>query len=188
MRIIRIEGGVCQIEGANVMAAHTAPEQIKQVLERALTRLCPDWLRSSRDDLVQSAMLRILEKHGTGEGVRPINSSYLYKTAHSVLVDEIRRVQRRGETPIEQAPPTDDGRIASPYQMTVGQSLSVALRECIHRMARTRRIGVALYLQGHRVPEIARILGWRSKQADNSVYRGLADLRQCLKDKGFEPA
>lgn len=170
------------------MASHTAPEQVRQVLERAMAGLCPDWLQSSRDDLIQSAMLRILEKHGSGEGNRPLNSSYLYKTAHSVMIDEIRRVQRRGETPIDQSPAVEDDRTANPYQATVGQSLSKALRDCLSRLTRSRRLGVALYLQGHRVPEIARLLEWRGKQADNSVYRGLADVRQCLRDRGFEPA
>jgi RNA polymerase sigma-70 factor (ECF subfamily) len=170
------------------MASHTAPEQVRQVLERALTRLCPDWLQSSRDDLIQSAMLRILEKHGSNEGNRSLNSSYLYKTAHSVMIDEIRRVQRRSETPIEPASRIEDDKIANPYQTTVGQSIATALRDCLSKLTRSRRLGVALHLQGHRVPEIAHLLGWQAKQADNSVYRGLADLRQCLKDRGFEPA
>lgn len=170
------------------MATHTTPEQIRQVLDRALARLCPDWLQSSRDDLIQTAMLRILEKHGSGEGNRSVNSSYLYKTAHSVMIDEIRRVQRRGETALETAPNAEESDMENPYRATVGESISAALRICLARLARSRRLGVTLYLQGHRVPEVARLLGWRSKQADNSVYRGLSDLRRCLKERGFEPA
>lgn len=170
------------------MAANMGPEQMRQVLERALVRICPDWLQSSRDDLVQSAMLRLLERHLPAEGKPPLKASYLYKTAHSVLIDEIRRVQRRGETQIEQVQTIEDTRVANPYHTAVGQSLSTALRECLARLTRSRCLGVTLYLQGHRIPEIARLLGWRAKQADNSVYRGLADLRQCLKEKGFEPA
>jgi RNA polymerase sigma-70 factor, ECF subfamily len=46
---------------------------------------------------------------------------------------------------------------------------------------------VTLYLQGHTVPETARILGWDAKRAENLVYRGLADLRQCLMGKGHRP-
>jgi RNA polymerase sigma-70 factor (ECF subfamily) len=104
------------------------------------------------------------------------------------MIDEIRRIQRRGETSIDDTHAVEDERAADPYQESVGQSLASALRRCLARLTRSRRQGVVLYLQGHRVPEIANILGWRSKQADNSVYRGLADLRQCLQDRGFEPA
>jgi RNA polymerase sigma-70 factor (ECF subfamily) len=46
---------------------------------------------------------------------------------------------------------------------------------------------VTLYLQGHTVPETARVLDWPAKRADNLVYRGLADLRQCLLAKGLRP-
>jgi len=170
------------------MATDTGTEQLRRVLERAMARICPDWLQSSCDDLIQTAMLRILEKHALGEGNPTLNASYLYKTAHSVLVDEIRRVRRRGETPIEQSPVTEDRETADPYQVTIGHAFTDALRQCLARMTRARCLGVTLYLQGHRIPEIARLLEWRTKQADNSVYRGLADLRQCLTDKGFEPA
>lgn len=170
------------------MATDTGTEQLRQVLERAMARICPDWLQSSRDDLVQSAMLRILEKHESGEGNLSFKASYLYKTAHSVMIDEIRRVRRRSETPIEKSPAIEDRKTADPYEVTVGHSFTDALRDCLARLTQARCLGVTLYLQGHRIPEIARLLDWRAKQADNSVYRGLADLRQCLKDKGFEPA
>ena len=54
-------------------------------------------------------------------------------------------------------------------------------------MSKDRRLAVTLYLQGHTVPEAARILGWAAKRTENLVYRGLADLRQCLLGKGHTP-
>ena len=39
---------------------------------------------------------------------------------------------------------------------------------------------MTLHLQGFRVAEVATALGWTEKQAENLVYRGLADLRICL--------
>jgi RNA polymerase sigma-70 factor (ECF subfamily) len=46
---------------------------------------------------------------------------------------------------------------------------------------------VTLYLQGHSVPDAARILDWPAKRTENLVYRGLADLRACLSNKGLRP-
>jgi RNA polymerase sigma-70 factor (ECF subfamily) len=43
-----------------------------------------------------------------------------------------------------------------------------------------RRTAVTLHLQGFRTGEVAAALGWTEKQAENLVYRGLADLRACL--------
>lgn len=169
------------------MAEHEQVDQIRQVLQRAIVRICPDWLKSSRDDLVQNAMLKILENQKLVEGNPGIKSSYLYKTAHSVMIDEIRRVRRRAESALDDSELFEDSNCAGPYQSALGQKISIALRECLARMAESRCMGVTLHLQGHKIPDIARLLGWRTKQADNNVYRGLADLRRCLKEKGFEP-
>ena len=35
--------------------------------------------------------------------------------------------------------------------------------------------------------EAAGILDWSAKRVENLVYRGLADLRDCLAAKGFKP-
>ena len=48
-------------------------------------------------------------------------------------------------------------------------------------------MAVVLHLQGHSVPEAARLLNWGNKRTENLVYRGLADLRNCLALKGLEP-
>jgi DNA-directed RNA polymerase specialized sigma24 family protein len=51
----------------------------------------------------------------------------------------------------------------------------------------TRRTAVTLHLLGCPVPEVARRLGCGEKSADNRVYRGMNDLRQCLAAKGLAP-
>ena len=61
------------------------------------------------------------------------------------------------------------------------------IRGCLRRLAPDRRVAVVLHLQGHTVREVAEMLGWNAKRADNLVYRGLSDLRKCLTAKGIEP-
>jgi RNA polymerase sigma-70 factor (ECF subfamily) len=65
--------------------------------------------------------------------------------------------------------------------------LGSAVRECLLNAKRERRLAVTLYLQGHSIPDAARILDWDVKRTENLVYRGLADLRQCLLKKGHRP-
>ena len=55
------------------------------------------------------------------------------------------------------------------------------------RLVLPRRLAVTLHLQGHTVPEAGSLLGWNAKRAENLVYRGLADLRDCLAGKGVRP-
>jgi RNA polymerase sigma-70 factor (ECF subfamily) len=72
-----------------------------------------------------------------------------------------------------------------PERNCAGREIGEAIRDCLGRLVRPRRMAVTLDLQGHRVAEVARLLGWSAKKAENLVYRGLADLRGCLKAKGM---
>lgn len=160
---------------------------------RAVGRICPAWLASQRDDLVQAAIMRIMQivdkqPPPAAEGTTPFASSYLQKAAYSVLVDEIRRRTRRGETDLDDAP-AERVTVSQPNPEAVAAAREVGrgIQDCLARLTRDRRLAVTLYLQGHSVPEAARLLDWPAKRTENLVYRGLADLRECLLNKGLQP-
>jgi RNA polymerase sigma-70 factor, ECF subfamily len=168
-------------------------ETLKAALMRAVLRRCPAWLRNDAEDIAQVAITKVMAADRASEGERSLTSFYLYKVAHSALVDEIRRRARRREQPLDadgeeherhtpepaaRGNPEDDARF---------RQLGEAVRLCLGVMKRERRLAVVLYLQQHTVPEVARILGWAVKRTENLVYRGLADLRQCLLAKGHTP-
>ena len=67
------------------------------------------------------------------------------------------------------------------------REIGQGIRDCLARLKNERRMAVTLYLQGHSVPEASRILEWSTKRTENLVYRGLADLRECLLSKGLRP-
>ena len=166
---------------------------IRGDLVRSVTRICPSWLSSRAEDLVQVALMRVLEVHRRSEGNAQLSTSYLRKVAYSALVDEIRRWRRRKEVPLE----TEDGGIdpaaepasgiPDPEKRSEGWEMGQAIRDCLRRMVSPRRSAVFLHLQGHSVPEIGKLLGWDGKKADNLVYRGMNDLRECLGSKGVRP-
>lgn len=164
-------------------------EGMRQRLVRAVARICPRWLAAQADDIVQAALIRVMEILRTREGDRPLAASYLWKVAYSVTVDEIRRVRRRRELSLDDDAPetlaaTGD---SDPEQARRSGETTAALADCLQRLVEARRLAVTLHLQGHSVPELARLLGWAAKRADNLVYRGLADLRRCLLSKGVNP-
>jgi RNA polymerase sigma-70 factor (ECF subfamily) len=167
---------------------------LRQALARAVRRQCPQWLSDHAEDLVQAALIKVMTMPGASEGKRGLSSFYLYRVAHSALVDEIRRRQRRREVALEvddpqdqQGPTIEPKAAGNPEQDASLRELGSAIRECLLSMNGDRRLAVALYLQGHSVPDAARILGWGAKRTENLVYRGLADLRQCLLGKGHAP-
>ncbi|MEP6917387.1 MAG: RNA polymerase sigma factor [Acidobacteriota bacterium] len=164
---------------------------LRTALARAVRRQCPRWLSDHAEDLAHAALLKVMAAAGKSEGERSLSSFYLYRVAHSALVDEIRRRQRRREVSLE-ADESDEHRGAiaepraagSPEQDASLRELGAAVRGCLLELNHDRRLAVMLHLQGSSVPEAARILGWPAKRTENLVYRGLADLRQCLRAKG----
>ena len=172
--------------------AHLDYEALRHDVVRAVARLCPGWLSQRRDDLVQIAVMRVMriagQRAASGEVDEPLSTSYLYKVAYSVMVDEIRRLRRHPETGL------DDDAVApvavareNPERTAASKEIGRGIRECLALMKRERRLAATLHLQGHTVPEAARILDWAVKQTENLVYRGLADLRKCLLAKGIRP-
>lgn len=135
-------------------------------------------------------VMQIVEADAKAQGpARTLTSFYVYKAAHSALVDEIRRVRRRAEDSLE----SDDNVVAvtgahhNPERIAASHEIGRGIQDCLAQMNDQRRLAVTLYLQGHTVPEASRILDWSAKRTENLVYRGLADLRECLMLKGMRP-
>lgn len=173
---------------------HQGWDTLAAALARAVRRQCPSWLAADADDIAQQALSKVMQSDKVGEGKPPLTPFYLYRVAHSALVDEIRRRRRRREVSLDTG---EDGEghtsLREPAETTTPESaarlseLGAAIRACLAGLARDRRLAVTLHLQGHSVPDTARLLGWVAKRTENLVYRGLADLRQCLMAKGHRP-
>ncbi len=164
-------------------------EEIRTVLERAVASLCPGWMTDRRDDLVQLAMMKLLNQEKKGELNPNPKASYLWKVAHSVTVDEIRRVKRKRETPLVSAENGPDDRLEDERagQDRAMWDLGNAIRACLGTIESRRRRAVALHLLGHSLPETAEHSVMRYDQVRNLLYRGLKQLRFCLAGKGFTP-
>lgn len=165
-------------------------EELRGELVRAVRSLCPKWLSSRAEDLVQVALVKILELRRRNEQGRDLSSFYLKRVAYSAMVDEIRRLERRRESSLE----ADDGEplplpssSPGPARRQEGRELGEGIRGCLEGLLRPRRLAVTLYLQDVSVVDAAGLLGWDLKQTRNLVYRGLGDLRRCLQEKGFHP-
>ena len=148
-------------------------ERLRAVLLRAVERQCPAELAAHREDFVQLALLRLLDR-SRSEGTRPLRASYLWKVAYTVIIDEIRgfrRQQRHGEA-------LAGGEASAP-----GPDVRTEIHDCLQELQERRRAAVTLYLEGFGTTEVAQAMGWTPKQAENLIYRGVADLRDCLAGK-----
>ena len=161
---------------------------LRAALVRAVSRVCPPWLADRAEDIVQVALVRVVEIHRRREGNVELSTLYLRKAAYSAVVDEIRRRKRRREVPLEAELEVQQAtKGLDPERAAASRQAGRAVRKCLGRLVRPRRSAVTLHLVGYSVPEVSRLLGWSFKRAENLVYRGLADLRGCLKGMGVEP-
>jgi RNA polymerase sigma-70 factor (ECF subfamily) len=162
--------------------------EIRKRLSRAAKRVCPGWLVPHVEDIVQTALLRILDAaRRKGEGNPQLSSLYLEKAVFSAAVDEIRRLRRRQEQAMDEAslPEAGDSLLPDPQAAAESREIAEGIHDCLGRLLDARKVAVTLSLQGHSVPEIASLLRWTAKVAENQVYRGLAALRRCLAAKGL---
>lgn len=157
-------------------------------LDAAVRKVCPPSMSAHVDDIVQQAMMRVVRIRDRSEGSEPLGASYLWKVAYTTTIDQLRRMQSQAQLRdnLAHVGGSPSGPALSPEDAAAGQEIGVAIRECLGDLLDARRRAVVLHLQGHSVPEAGELLGWTRKRAENQVYRGLADLRRCLRNKGFE--
>lgn len=124
-------------------------------------------------DLTQEAFLRFVE-HAPAVGAAAIAQprSYLYRTAHNLAVDHIRRQQRERTdvVPPEQMADVDDAR-PSPERSMAGRSDVAAVRAALLELPeRTRQVFALTRIQGMTYAEAA----LRLQISDSSVQKHLA--------------
>jgi len=164
-------------------------EEVRRCLITAMRRVCPPAIADDAEDLVQRAMIKLMKSEVQSEENPGFSASYLWQVAYTAVIDEIRRRDRRRGVPLieNSAVAIPASSQPDPEREATSRSIGDAIRDCLLAMADSRRRAVTLHLVGHTVSEIACLLGQRSKQADNLVYRGMADLRRCLTGKGVTP-
>ncbi len=154
----------------------------------AVRRSCPPYLASQAEDIAQDVLVQLLRRLRRTEGNATFSSMYLLKAAHGITVDEIRRrSHRRERMGLEDEMQAQTDTAPDPEREAMGRSLGREIRRCLEGMIASRRVAVTLHLLGCAVPEIAVRLQCPLKSADNRVYRGMKDLRDCLTAKGMVP-
>lgn len=162
-------------------------KNLQNVLSRAVASVCPAWMAQRREDIVQNAVVRIVRKWNETEEPEALGASYLWRVAHSAVMDEIRHRRRHPEDTWEVPPEGPTAEEDSPERRSAAADLRRAIEAGLGRLSEDHRRAVALFLLGHSLKESAALLGWTTKRVDNQRYRGLAALRGFLAEQGYEP-
>jgi DNA-directed RNA polymerase specialized sigma24 family protein len=167
-------------------------EEIDRALE-ALTPVLVSELRalgcplSSADtqDLLQEIRLRIFKAlRDRGEKIKYLDA-YAKKVVLTVFLNEAEKLGRRRGL-IEAA-----GRLGAPIggpESSAGPSedlLEEEVAKAMAALAGTKRRAIELRFQGFTFAEIARLNGWSLRKTCGVCYRGLAELRARLAERGI---
>jgi RNA polymerase sigma-70 factor (ECF subfamily) len=123
-------------------------------------------------ELTQQAFLRFAEQGSSGAASVVHPRSYLYRTAHNLAVDHVRRQRRERTDPV----PVDDmegvaDERPSPERVAGGLSDVAAARDALLELPeRTRQVFALTRIEGLTYGEVAR----RLQISDSSVQKHLA--------------
>lgn len=158
-------------------------------LRSSVTLACPFWLAGHVEDIAQSAVVRVLEARRRGGETGDVPAINVTRLAYWTAMDEVRRwVRRRREVSTEEAfDVPDESLSANPERSAAAHEVGRALTDCLSRLGHARRVALTLHFQGHSFPDAGRLLGWTAKKVEHLVYRGLEDVRRCLRAKGLAP-
>jgi RNA polymerase sigma factor (sigma-70 family) len=138
------------------------------------------------DEILQDVRIRLWQAHSDSENLERLGASYLLKVVSSAVVDRLRR-QRRADTSLDAA--NNLSRVPEalqvlPPDVIERDALAARLEQALATLPANRRLLVQLHLEGYDREEMAGMTGWTEAKVRNLLYRGLDDLRACLRSDG----
>lgn len=140
------------------------------------------------DEVEQEVRIRLwraVERDRSGE----FRASYIQRVVASVVIDAVRRGRVRPSEPgnddnggmdvLEDFAPRPDQSASDDERMQI-------LAGCLAEIPERRRIPIQLHLQGLGFRHIGELNGISEEAARKLVSRGMADLRQRLRESGVE--
>lgn len=134
------------------------------------------------EDLAADVFRRFLEAIHRGRGPSASLQAWLYRVAHNLLVDELRRREIQEQEALEETL-TDS---APPISLQAQQTLTrQAVRHALNALSPKQRTVLTLrYLEDMENEEIARILNLNEGAVRALQQRGLRALQRQLKRRG----
>jgi RNA polymerase sigma-70 factor (ECF subfamily) len=142
---------------------------------------------SDVDEVFQDVRIRLWRALQRRENPGDVPASYIYKTAMSAALDLIRRRRARREEELEVAAARQVSVDPQSENALEADELAELIAEAVEALTPSRRPVVRMHLAGYHRSEIAELLGWSEAKTRNLVYRGLAELRVRLAERGIEP-
>ena len=159
-------------------------------LRAAIEHHCRRSAALDADDIAQEVHIRLWRALQRDRNA-VFSASYLQKTVLSVVVDAVRRTPPRAESvdDFESSAHESwpDGLVerGGPEVGAQSDGVSKALESALAELPLQRRLAVAFTLQGFAAKECGELMGISSEAARKLAERGLALVRENLRQRGF---
>lgn len=138
------------------------------------------------DDIAQEVRIKIWKILEDEKKI--INyASYIKRIIDSSVIDKIRKLKRE-----EGIFNHEKQKLVSEYhnhyraEITLDKNLKKIIAQAVDSLLDSRRKVVKLFLLNMTIEEIAAFFKWSKDKTRNLLYRGLADLKHTLKEKGID--
>lgn len=144
------------------------------------------------DDVYQEVSIRLLNLLKSDREIENL-SSYIYRTTANVIIDLARKHKKHlMDVSMPDQSDEDDYRHelvstqSEPDQEVSGEEVQVKLLQAIESLPQSRRLAVKMRLQGYSVKEMCELTGWAFYKAENLSKRGMAALKDKLKQLNID--
>lgn len=138
------------------------------------------------DDILQEVRIKIWKLLNDEKKIANY-SSYIKKIVDSSVIDHLRRARReRGFILLEKQKTISEWKSHYKTRITEDKTLRKTVNIAVESLLESRRKVVKLYLLNLTIEEIATFYNWSRDKTRNLLYRGLADLKKSLREKGIE--
>ena len=179
--------GVRPLDAGDLMAVVTHYQSpLLRYVGRMLGRI-----NHEAEDIVQEVFVRLHRQvAGHGSGSVKHLTTWLFRVAHNLTIDALRRRSRQKRTPEATADP------AAPIQEQVADEMDVlgevlrrearqvALRELAQLDERQRQVVLLKIIQGMTLRQVAEVVGVSVSLVNHRLNQGLTELAQRLRRAG----
>lgn len=135
-------------------------------------------------DVEQTVYLGIWKQLDRGQEIRfPLSYVYTAAVRETLRLLAAPPLESWDDQEAENLPTTQNSEPSAVYERIRKADV---LNLCLGLLAPERRAAVTAHLAGFSVDEIMTMHGWPYQKARNLIARGLADLRQHLRERGID--
>jgi RNA polymerase sigma factor (sigma-70 family) len=157
--------------------------QYERLIGHVVLRIAGRHADMVKDDVRQNVLIALWKQIEREQEIEQV-ASYIYKATVREAVRARRRETERRERQ-EAAPPPLKLAGEDPHRALDAREQALQLEACLAELSVERQQAVRAHLAGFEVAELMANYGWSYQKARNLVARGMQDLRDALRQKGF---